>query len=81
MPIAVDFVKLKKHAHGRLYRAKIAPFTGPTEYGEWFQSEALLRASMSAVARDIGKRYYCETKLIHCAECEVDEKPQVIATL
>ena len=81
MPGAVDFVKLKKHAHGHLYRAKIAPFSGPIEYGEWFQSEAMLRSAMSAVARDIGKRYYCEAKSIRCAECEVDEKPQVIAAL
>ena len=81
MPIAVDSIKLKKHAHGRLYRVKIAPFTGPTEYGEWFSSEAQLRSAMSAVPRDIGKRYYCEAKSIRCAECQVDEKPQVIAAL
>lgn len=71
----------KKHAHGLLYRAKIAPFSGPTEYGEWFESEAALRASMKTVARNIGKRYYCETMTIHCAECDVDEKPRVIAAL
>ena len=71
----------KKHAHGRLYRAKITPFSGPTEYGEWFGSEAMLRGAMSGIARDIGKRYYCEAKLIHCAECEVDEDPKVIAVL
>jgi len=74
-------MKLKKHAHGRLYRAKIAPFSGPTEYGEWFGSEAALRSAMGEVARDIGKRYYCEAKMIHCAECEVDESPKVIAAL
>jgi hypothetical protein len=72
---------LKKHAHGNLYRVKIAPFSGPTEYGEWFGSEAALRSAMRDVARDIGKRYYCETKMIGCAECEVDERPKVIATL
>jgi hypothetical protein len=71
----------RKHAHGLLYRVKIAPFTGPTEYGEWFCSEAALRSAMKEVARDIGKRYYCETKMIHCAECEVDENPKVIAAL
>jgi hypothetical protein len=74
-------MELKKHAHGRLYRVKIAPYTGPTEYGEWFDSEAELRLAMRAVARDIGKKYYCESKMIHCAECEVDEAPKVIAAL
>jgi hypothetical protein len=81
MPSAVGSTRLKKHSHGHLYRVKIAPFSGPIEYGEWFQSEALLRAAMSAVGRDIGKRYYCEAMSIRCAECEVDEKPQVIAAL
>jgi hypothetical protein len=81
MPAAVGPSRLKKHSHGHLYRAKIAPFSGPIEYGEWFPSETLLRAAMSSIARDIGKRYYCEAKSIHCAECEVDEKPQVIAAL
>jgi len=71
----------KKHAHGHLYRVKIAPFSGPTVYGEWFSSEAALRYAMREVARDIGKRYYCEAKSIHCAECEVDENPKVIAAL
>jgi hypothetical protein len=74
-------MELKKHTHGQVYRAKIAPFSGPTEYGEWFASEAALRSSMKDVARAIGKRYYCETKVMPCAECEVDEKPRVIATL
>jgi len=36
---------------------------------------------MREIARDIGKRYYCETKSIHCAECEMDENPKVIAAL
>lgn len=71
----------KRHTHGSLYRAKIAPFSGPTEYGEWFGSEAALRSAMREVARDIGKRYYCETKTIGCAECEVDERPRVIDAL
>ena len=71
----------KKHAHGHLYRAKIAPYSGPTEYGEWFGSEAALRTAMKAVARNIGNKYYCETKAIACAECEVDESPKVIAAL
>jgi hypothetical protein len=72
---------MKKHTHGRVYRAKIAPFSGPTEYGEWFGSESALRSAMQAVARDVGKRYYCEEKMTPCAECEVDERPRVIATL
>jgi len=71
----------RKHSHGHLYRVKIAPFSGPTEYGEWFGSEAALRSAMKEVARDIGKKYYCEAKTIHCAECEVDEGPKVIAAL
>jgi hypothetical protein len=71
----------KKHTHGHLYRAKIAPYKGPTEYGEWFGSEAALRSAMKEVARDIGKKYYCESKRMHCAECELDENPRVIAAL
>ncbi len=71
----------KKHAHGHLYRVKIAPFSGPTEYGEWFSSEAALRSAMKEVARDIGKRYYCEAKTINCSECQADENPKVIAAL
>ncbi len=71
----------KKHAHGSLYRAKIAPFKGPTEYGEWFGTEAALRTSMQETTRTLGSRYYCEAKTIGCAECEVDEKPKVIASL
>lgn len=71
----------RKHAHGHLYRVKITPFTGPPEFGEWFESEAALRSAMREVVRDIGKRYYCEAKMINCAECEVDEHPKVIAAL
>lgn len=79
-----SFVQLKapkRHSHGHLYRAKIAPFSGPIEYGEWFPSEAELRSAMSKMGRNIGSRYYCEAKMIRCAECEVDEKPKVIAAL
>jgi hypothetical protein len=36
---------------------------------------------MRETARDIGKRYYCEAKVIRCAECEGDESPKVIAAL
>jgi hypothetical protein len=74
-------MELKKHAHGHLFRVKIAPFTGPIEYGEWFSSEAELRSAMKETTRDIGKRYYCEAKVIRCAECETDENPKVIASL
>jgi hypothetical protein len=71
----------KKHMHGHLYRVKVAPFSGPPEFGEWFESEAAVRTALSEKARDIGKRYYCEAIAIHCAECEVDEHPKVIAAL
>ena len=74
-------MELKKHAHGNLYRAKIAPFSGPIQYGEWFGSEAALRAAMRDQARDIGSRYHCEAKPIGCEECGVEEKPKVIAAL
>ena len=74
-------MELRKHDHGLLYRAKITRFSGGSEYGEWFHSESALRSAMQKVTRDLGKRYYCETKIITCAECEVDEQPRVIATL
>jgi hypothetical protein len=79
-------VETKKHHHGHLFRAKVVPFTGPAEYGEWFPTESALRSAMQQVARHIGKRYYCETMLITCAECEnagseSDTKPKVIASL
>ena len=74
-------MELKKHAHAHVYRVKIAPFSGPAEYGEWFDSEAALRSAMREVPRHIGSRYYCEAKMIRCAECEVDEKPKVIDAL
>jgi len=85
-PGVEDRVEPKKHHHGYLFRAKVVPFTGAPEYGEWFHSESALRSAMREVARRIGTRYYCETKLITCAECEAagcesDHKPKVIATL
>jgi len=64
-----------------MYRAKIVPFAGPPEYGEWFGTESDVRSEMQKVARDIGKRYYCETIMIACPECEDDRKPRVIALL
>ncbi len=71
----------KKHKHGQMFRAKIVPFGGPTEYGDWFCTEAELRAAMRGVIRKLGARYYCEAKPIGCSECEVDESARVIATL
>ncbi len=71
----------KSHNHGDLFRAKIVPFAGPAEYGEWFATEAEVRSAMRGVARDIGKRYYCETKVMTCAECERDQRPRVVCTL
>lgn len=64
-----------------MYRAKIVPFTGPSEYGEWFDTESELRMAMRGMIRDIGKRYYCEKKTVACGECEVDERAKVISTL
>ena len=71
----------KKHDHGRLYRAKIVPFRGSPEYGDWFSTESELRSVMQRITRPIGNRYYCESKMIACSECDVDESPRVIATL
>jgi hypothetical protein len=74
-------LETKKHNHGRLYRAKIVPFRGPPEYGEWFSTESDLRFAMQNTSRPIGNRYYCESKMLTCAECDVDESPKVIAAL
>jgi hypothetical protein len=74
-------VEPKKHNHGQMFRAKIVPFTGPSEYGEWFNTERELHLAMQGMARNIGSRYYCEKKLIACAECDVDERAKVIASL
>ena len=70
------------HNHGRVYRAKIVSADGRTEHGEWFNTEKELRDAMQAVTRAIGKRYYCEAKMLTCTrECDVDPNPKVIATL
>ena len=71
----------RKHNHGHMYRAKIVPFTGPAEYGEWFSTEPELRLAMRGMVRDLGTRYYCEKKMIACGECEVDERAKVICSL
>jgi hypothetical protein len=74
-------VEAKQHNHGRMFRAKIVPFTGPPEYGEWFHTESELRLATRHLTREIGKRYYCETKQVACRECQVDESAKVIAML
>jgi hypothetical protein len=71
------------HNHGRVYRAKIVSAGGRTEYGEWFNTEKDLRDAMQWVTRAIGKRYYCEAKMVNCTQpgCDVDPNPRVITTL
>jgi hypothetical protein len=71
------------HNHGRVYRAKIVSTDGRTEYGEWFNSEKELRDAIKGVTRAIGKRYYCEAKMVNCTQsgCDVDPTPRVITTL
>jgi len=71
------------HNHGRVYRAKIVSADGRTEYGEWFNTEKELRGEMQWVTRAIGKRYYCESKMVNCTQpgCDVDPTPRVITTL
>jgi hypothetical protein len=71
------------HNHGRVYRAKIVSADGRTEHGEWFNTEKELRDAMQVVTRAIGKRYYCEAKMVNCTQpgCDVDTNPRVITTL
>jgi hypothetical protein len=71
------------HNHGRVYRAKIVSTDGRTEYGEWFNTEKELRDAIKGVTRAIGKRYYCEAKMVNCTQpgCDVDPTPRVITTL
>jgi hypothetical protein len=71
------------HNHGRVYRAKIVSANGRTEHGEWFNTEKELRDAMQVVTRAIGKRYYCEAKMVNCMQpgCDVDPTPRVITTL
>jgi hypothetical protein len=71
------------HNHGRVYRTKIVSANGRTEYGEWFNTEKELREAMHVVTRAIGKRYYCEAKMVNCTQpqCDVDPNPRVITTL
>lgn len=76
-----DLLEPKKHKHGRMFRAKMVPLSGPPEYGEWFCTESELHAAMRGLIGSIGTRYYCEARLIGCGECEVDERAKVISTL
>lgn len=71
------------HNHGRVYRAKIVSAAGRTEYGEWFNTEKELHDAMQVVTRSIGKRYYCESKMVNCTQpgCDVDQNPRVITIL
>jgi hypothetical protein len=71
------------HNHGHVYRAKIVDPHGQAEYGEWFNTEKALRDAMRGVKRNIGKRYYCEAKMVPCTQagCDVDQTPRVIASL
>ena len=71
------------HNHGRVYRAKIVSTDGRTEYGEWFNTEKELRDAIKGVTRAIGKRYYCEAKMVNCTQpgCDVDPTPRVITIL
>jgi len=56
---------------------------GRVEYSEWFNTEDDLRDSMRGTQRNIGKRDYCEVKMVPCLDpaCDVDQKPRVISTL
>ena len=76
-----EFLQGKHHDHGQMFRAKMVAPGGTPEYGEWFGTEADLRLSLQGKLRDLGKRYYCETILIVCPECNSDAPAKVIATL
>jgi len=71
------------HNHGRLYRAKIASSDGRTEFSDWFNTEKELRLVMQTTTRQLGKRYYCEAKMVPCIQpdCDVDQTPRVISAL
>ncbi len=70
-----------KHDHGQMYRCKIVSLTEPVEYGEWFGTESDVRAALRGSGRELGLRYYCETKAITCPQCEANEKAKVICSL
>jgi hypothetical protein len=73
--------ELKKHRHGKMYRWKIVPFTGPPEYGEWLSTEVDVQVAMKSKTRSLGGHYYCEAKSITCSECDTDEVARVICVL
>jgi hypothetical protein len=72
---------LRKHDHGRLFRWKLVPFNGSSEYGAWLGTEADVRVALLDVPRRLGGRYYCEAKRITCPECDTDQAPAVICAL
>lgn len=76
-----DRPELRQHNHGQMYRCKVVPFTGPTEYGEWFATESEVQAVMRSLVRKLGARYYCETRKTTCPECEADGAAKVISAL
>jgi hypothetical protein len=71
------------HNHGKIYRAKIASPDGRIEFSDWFDTEKELRDAMQKKNREIGKRYYCEAKMVSCTQpgCDVDQTPRVISSL
>lgn len=71
------------HNHGRVYRAKIVSDDGDTEFSDWFDTEEELGSAMQMTKRQVGKRYYCESKLVGCLDpqCDVDETIRVISSL
>jgi hypothetical protein len=71
----------KPHNHGRMYRCKMVPFKGATEYGEWFATELEVQTAMRSLVRKLGTRYYCETRKTTCPECEAGEGEKVISVL
>ena len=80
-PTVEDRPERKKHNHGRMYRCKIVPFSGKTEYGEWLDTGKKVQAVVSHLVRTIGTRYYCEMKTITCSGCEADERTRVVSAL
>jgi hypothetical protein len=64
-----------------MFRAKIVPYSGVNEYGEWYASEIEVRAAMEKLKRALGSRYYCEMQMIACETCSVSEDAKVIAIL
>jgi hypothetical protein len=70
------------HNHGRVYRAKIVK-AQTDEPSTTSGSTPKKSDAMQGVTRAIGKRYYCEAKMVNCTQpgCDVDPTPRVITTL